>query len=153
MADDESEDWGGDLISTDGEWFQDESGDWVWAYYDLALNRRWQEMRRKMFEILRSHPSPFELEELVSELEAGARRFDPAPDRPGRPPGKRPDGAQIKSLRKAKGWTQLQLAVESGEKGIGTATIKRAEAGERLSPKTIRNIAVALGVPPNTITI
>jgi hypothetical protein len=74
MADEQWEESDGKTPSTDGEWFHDENGDWAWAYYDATLNTAWQARRGKLIEIVLSHPSCWELEEMGDHLlaEAGA---------------------------------------------------------------------------------
>jgi lambda repressor-like predicted transcriptional regulator len=153
MADEQWEESDGKTPSTDGEWFHDENGDWAWAYYDATLNTAWQARRGKLIEIVLSHPSCWELEEMGDHLLAEARKLASAGGRRGRPRSKRVDGERIKLLRREKGWSQDQLAVESGDKGIAPSTIKNAERGYRMSERIIKNLAVALGVPPKTLTI
>ena len=53
--------------------------------------------------------------------------------------------AYIKSLRNAKGWSQRDLAAESG---VSNAEISRIESGQRKnpSPAVLKNLANSLGV-------
>ncbi len=50
----------------------------------------------------------------------------------------------IKDLRKAKGWTQIDLAREAG---VNQSTISKMEAGETMGLSTLREVADALDVP------
>jgi transcriptional regulator with XRE-family HTH domain len=55
-----------------------------------------------------------------------------------------PNGSMIKSLRRAKRWTQEYLAAEAGR---SKRTIENAEAGKRIKESCLEDIAEALGVP------
>lgn len=52
--------------------------------------------------------------------------------------------SRIAELRRSKGWTQQQLAAESG---VTTRTVQRLEAGQDSSMDTLTRIAKALEVP------
>ena len=54
-------------------------------------------------------------------------------------------GEQIVAAREAKGWTQAQLAKETG---LTDSTIRKVERGERVRPGTLRRILDEVGVEP-----
>lgn len=56
----------------------------------------------------------------------------------------------IKELRRAKGWSQIKLAIEAG---VSPTTISKLERGSECNLTTKRAIADALGVSPNDVDI
>jgi transcriptional regulator with XRE-family HTH domain len=54
-----------------------------------------------------------------------------------------PDGQRVKALRAERGWTQEELA---GKVGCAKKTIENIEAGRPVLPRTLRELAQALGV-------
>lgn len=52
-------------------------------------------------------------------------------------------GQRIKTARKAKGWSQEQLAVYAD---VASKTVWSAEKGEDVSDKTLRRLGTALGI-------
>ena len=62
----------------------------------------------------------------------------------------KPDGNRVRALRKAKGWTQEDLASKAG---YDKKTIENIEAGKFVRPSTLDCVAKALGVQLNYIFI
>lgn len=54
-------------------------------------------------------------------------------------------GIRIKSMRQARGWTQVQLAEAAG---VTQQAVSKIERGETADPWTLDRIAEALGVHP-----
>ena len=57
-------------------------------------------------------------------------------------------GSAITTKRLGRGWSARELAVVSG---VAEPTIRRGEAGVKLSPLTIAKLAVALGITPEAL--
>ena len=55
----------------------------------------------------------------------------------------------VKELREAKGWSQVELAHESG---VTVATISRLENGHPVNKATLKHISRALGVSFDKVT-
>jgi diguanylate cyclase (GGDEF)-like protein len=60
-----------------------------------------------------------------------------------------PDGNRVRELRNERGWTQEELAERAG---YVKKTIENIEAGRRVLPRTLAEVAEALGVQPGAIT-
>jgi diguanylate cyclase (GGDEF)-like protein len=60
-----------------------------------------------------------------------------------------PNGNRVRELRQERGWTQEDLAHRAG---CAKRTIENIEAGRRVLPRSLGEVAEALGVQPGTIT-
>jgi transcriptional regulator with XRE-family HTH domain len=67
----------------------------------------------------------------------------------GRPSGITIDVALMRSLRRKRGWTQEDLAVEAG---VTSRTVAAAESGHRIALSTARHLARVLVVPLTTLS-
>jgi diguanylate cyclase (GGDEF)-like protein len=60
-----------------------------------------------------------------------------------------PSGSRVRELRQVRGWTQEDLAHRAG---CAKRTIENIEAGRRVLPRSLAEVAEALGVQPGALT-